>query len=102
MLSRRHFLAISAAFPTVSYLSLTPALAATPKDVLVVAQQLDNMTSLDPHESFEAVGSEICGNMYQQLVTPNLDNPEVVDPQVAESRPPARTARPLPSRSGPV
>lgn len=85
MLSRRHFLAISAAFPTVSYLSLTPALAATPKDILVVAQQLDNMTSLDPHESFEAVGSEICGNMYQQLVTPNLDNPEVVDPQVAES-----------------
>lgn len=85
MLSRRHFLALSAAFPTVSYLSMTPALAATPKDILVIAQQLDNMTSLDPHESFEAVGSEICGNMYQQLVIPSYGDPDVVDPQVAES-----------------
>ncbi|WP_347265846.1 ABC transporter substrate-binding protein [Paracoccus sp. (in: a-proteobacteria)] len=85
MLSRRHFLAISAAFPTLSYLSLGPVLAATPADILVVAQQLDNMTSLDPHESFEAVGSEICGNMYQQLVTPSFEDPEKVEPQVADS-----------------
>lgn len=85
MLSRRQFIAASAAFPTLSYLSLSKVFAATPKDVLVVAQQLDNMTSLDPHESFEAVGSEIIGNMYQQLVQPNLEDPDKVDPQVAES-----------------
>lgn len=85
MLSRRNFLAASVAFSSLSYLSLSQAFAATPKSVLVVAQQLDNMTSLDPHESFEAVGSEICGNIYQSLVSPSLTNPDDVEPVVAES-----------------
>lgn len=85
MLSRRHFLVGAAAFPAVSYLSLGTAFAANPKSVLVAAQQLDNMTSLDPHESFEAIGSEICGNMYHKLVHPNLDDPNKVDPKIAES-----------------
>ncbi|MDJ1160230.1 ABC transporter substrate-binding protein [Chelatococcus sp. SYSU_G07232] len=79
------FLAGSAAAPFLSYASLTAVYADTPKDVLVVAQQLDNMTSLDPHESFEAVGSEICGNIYQKLVTPNLDKPDAIDGDLAES-----------------
>lgn len=85
MLSRRHFLAGAAAFPAMSYLSLNAAFAANPKGILVVAQQLDNMTSLDPHESFEAVGSEICGNMYNKLVRPNFDDPNKVDAEIAES-----------------
>ncbi|MDN3713710.1 ABC transporter substrate-binding protein [Paracoccus cavernae] len=85
MLSRRHFIAGAAAFPALSYLSLSKAFAESPKTILVVAQQLDNMTSLDPHESFEAIGSEICGNMYHKLVKPNLDDPNTVDPQIAES-----------------
>ncbi|HMR30687.1 MAG TPA: ABC transporter substrate-binding protein [Geminicoccaceae bacterium] len=85
MLSRRQLIAASAAFPAISYLSVADVFAATPKNILVVAQQLDNMTSLDPHESYEAVGSEICGNMYQQLVQPSFDDPNRVDPQVAES-----------------
>ncbi|MEI2384458.1 ABC transporter substrate-binding protein [Breoghania sp. JC706] len=85
MISRRNFLAASAVFPTLSYLSWTSAFAATPKNVLVVAMQLDNMTSLDPHEGFESVGAEICGNMYHKLVAPNLEDPDKVDPQIAES-----------------
>ncbi|MGY9047595.1 hypothetical protein P775_11880 [Puniceibacterium antarcticum] len=85
MLTRRNFLATAAAFPTVSYLSLNAAMADTPNDILVVAQQLDNMTTLDPHVSFEAVGSEICGNMYQNLVKPSLENADEVLPEVAES-----------------
>ncbi|AGT11275.1 ABC transporter substrate-binding protein [Paracoccus aminophilus] len=85
MLSRRHFLAGAAAFPALSYLSLGTAFAANPKTVLVVAQQLDNMTSLDPHESFEAIGSEICGNMYHKLVMPNYEDANKVEPQIAES-----------------
>ncbi|WP_374292916.1 ABC transporter substrate-binding protein [Paenirhodobacter enshiensis] len=85
MLTRRHFLAASAAVSSISCMSLSEAIAATPKTVLVVAQQLDNMTSLDPHESFEALGGEIIGNMYQQLVTPNRENPDEVLPQIAES-----------------
>lgn len=85
MISRRQLIAGAAAFPALSYLSLSQAFAATPKTVLVVAQQLDNMTSLDPHESFEAVGSEICGNIYHKLVHPNSENPDQVDAKVAES-----------------
>lgn len=87
MITRRNFLAsTAAAIPAVSYLSMAQqAFADTPKNLLVVAQQLDNMTTLDPHVSFEATGSEIIGNMYQQLVSPNLENPDVVDPDVAES-----------------
>src|SRR5690606_8056605 len=54
-------------------------------DILVVAQQLDNMTSLDPHESFEAVGSEVCNNMYQRLVRPSYENPDQVEGGVASS-----------------
>ncbi|OOG69030.1 peptide ABC transporter substrate-binding protein [Sinorhizobium sp. A49] len=85
MISRRNLLIGGAAVPFLSYVSLVPAFAETPKDILVVAQQLDNMTSLDPHESFEAVGSEICGNIYQKLVHPNLDDANKVDPTLAES-----------------
>lgn len=85
MISRRNFLAGSAAVPFLSYASLIPAYADARQDILVVAQQLDNMTSLDPHESFEAVGSEICGNIYQKLVHPSLDNADEVVGGIAES-----------------
>jgi peptide/nickel transport system substrate-binding protein len=86
MVSRRNFLIGGAALPFLSYIDLaTTAFAATPKDILVVAQQLDNMTSLDPHEGFEAVGGEMISNMYQKLVRANSDNPNEVDPVVAAS-----------------
>lgn len=85
MISRRNFLAGAAAVPFLSYASLLPAVAAGRQDILVVAQTLDNMTSLDPHESFEAVGSEICNNMYQRLVHPSLTNPEEIEGGVASS-----------------
>lgn len=85
MISRRNFLAGAAAVPFLSYASLLPAGAAGRQDILVVAQQLDNMTSLDPHESFEAVGSEICNNIYQRLVHPSNTNPEEIEGGVASS-----------------
>lgn len=85
MISRRNFLAGAAAVPFLSYASILPSIAAGRQDILVVAQQLDNMTSLDPHESFEAVGSEICNNMYQRLVHPNFENPEQIEGGVATS-----------------
>ncbi|KAB2722802.1 ABC transporter substrate-binding protein [Brucella intermedia] len=85
MISRRGFLAGAAAVPFLSYASILPAIGAGRQDILVVAQQLDNMTSLDPHESFEAVGSEICNNMYQRLVHPSLSNPDQVEGGVAVS-----------------
>ncbi|GAA5617793.1 ABC transporter substrate-binding protein [Brucella anthropi] len=85
MISRRGFLAGAAAVPFLSYASILPAIGAGRQDILVVAQQLDNMTSLDPHESFEAVGSEVCNNMYQRLVHPSLSNPDQVEGGVAVS-----------------
>ena len=85
MISRRNLMLGGAAVPFLSYMTLVPAFAATPTDILVVAQQLDNMTSLDPHESFEAVGSEICGNIYQKLVHPSLDDADKVEPSLAAS-----------------
>lgn len=85
MLDRRSFLASSAAASLFSYSSLSAAFADTPKDILVVAQQLDNMTSLDPQEGFEAVGSEIMGNCYQKLVRPNRDKPSEVVGDLAAS-----------------
>lgn len=86
MVSRRNFLIGGAALPFLSYVELAgTAFAATPKDILVVAQQLDNMTSLDPHEGFEAVGGEVMSNMYQKLVKANSDNPDQVLPVVAAS-----------------
>ncbi|MEE9906585.1 hypothetical protein LWV33_02505 [Brucella intermedia] len=99
MISRRGFLAGAAAVPFLSYASILPAIGAGRQDILVVAQQLDNMTSLDPHESFEAVGSEICNNMYQRLVHPSLSNPDQVEGGVAVSWKPTAKARSLRSRS---
>jgi peptide/nickel transport system substrate-binding protein len=71
MISRRHFLAGAATIPFLSYANMLPAFAAGRQDILVVAQTLDNISSLDPHESFESVGSELCNNLYQRLVRPN-------------------------------
>ncbi|MBO0140178.1 ABC transporter substrate-binding protein [Agrobacterium sp. Ap1] len=86
MVSRRNFLIGGAALPFLSYINLADTVfAATPKDILVVAQQLDNMTSLDPHEGFEAVGGEMISNMYEKLVRANSDNPNEVLPVIAAS-----------------
>ncbi len=85
MISRRHFLAGAATIPFLSYANMLPAFAAGRQDILVVAQTLDNISSLDPHESFESVGSELCNNLYQRLVRPNYENPEKIDGAVAAS-----------------
>ena len=45
-----------------------PALAATPKDTVVMAKQIDDIITLDPAESFEFSGSEIIGNIYERLI----------------------------------
>lgn len=71
MVTRRQFVTGFSAIPVLSYLKFDAVFAATPASILVMAIQLDIITSLDPHESFESVGSEITGNMYQQLVNLN-------------------------------
>lgn len=83
MVTRRQFIAGCGAVPFLSWLSFNSAIAATPSSILVMAMMLDNMTSLDPHESFEGVGSEICGNLYQRLVMPNPDKPNEIKGELA-------------------
>jgi len=47
-----------------------PALRAeTPPDTLVMAQQIDDLITLDPAEVFEFAGAEYAANVYDRLVT---------------------------------
>jgi peptide/nickel transport system substrate-binding protein len=81
MLSRRTLLASAAATPFLSY----SALADTPKDVIVLGMQIDDLISLDPGEAFEFTGGEINSNAYQKLVIPDPSNPNVIKGDLAES-----------------
>jgi peptide/nickel transport system substrate-binding protein len=85
MVTRRQFVTGFAAVPVLSYLSFEPVFAATPTSILVMAIKLDIITSLDPHEGFESVGTEITGNIYQQLVKPKLASPDEIEGDLAVS-----------------
>lgn len=86
MLTRRSWLAASAAAPCLAYAGLMPrAHAQTPREVLVMGKGIDDIISLDPHEAFEYSGTEIGGNCYQTLVTtPNSDPARLVG-EIAEA-----------------
>lgn len=45
-----------------------PAIAETPADMLVMAFKIDDITTLDPAQSFEFSGMEITRNVYSKLV----------------------------------
>jgi peptide/nickel transport system substrate-binding protein len=61
------------------------AQAATPKDTVVMAKQIDDIISLDPAESFEFSGSEVVGNMYERLIDYDLKDVSKLKGQLAES-----------------
>ncbi|KKJ76112.1 ABC transporter substrate-binding protein [Kiloniella litopenaei] len=54
---------------SVSALSATATYAGTPDNVLVIANRIDDITSLDPHDLFEFAGSDYSNNVYDKLVT---------------------------------
>ena len=83
MLNRRSFLAATAATPIAA--SLAPARAATPRDLVVMAKQIDDIISFDPAEAYEFSGNEVCGNVYRRLVTPNHADNTKVTGDIAES-----------------
>jgi peptide/nickel transport system substrate-binding protein len=62
-----------------------PALAATPKDTVVMAKQIDDIISLDPAESFEFSGSEVVGNIYERLISYDLKDVSKLNGELAES-----------------
>ncbi len=62
------------------------AYAETPANMLVIAHRIDDVTTVDPAESFEFAGSDISRNVYSRLV--NLDPNDLAagyQPDLAES-----------------
>ncbi len=63
-----------------------PALAATPDNMLVIANRIDDITTLDPAQSFEFAGADVIRNIYGKLV--NFDPADLdagFQPDLAES-----------------
>src|SRR3954471_7800490 len=69
MLTRRTLLAATAGSPIA--LSAGLATAATPRDLIVMAKQIDDIISFDPAESYEFSNNEVDGNVYRRLVVPD-------------------------------
>ncbi len=62
------------------------AQAATPPNMLVIASRIDDITTLDPAESFEFAGSDVIRNVYGKLVNFNpADLSAGYEPDLAES-----------------
>ncbi|MDQ7069554.1 MAG: ABC transporter substrate-binding protein [Rhodobacterales bacterium] len=49
-------------------LTAAPVAAETPANMLVIANRIDDITTLDPAESFEFAGSDVSRNLYGKLV----------------------------------
>ena len=61
------------------------ALAATPKDTLVIAFGFDDIITMDPAEAFELSAGEIMGNTYDRLVRLDVSDPSKLIGDVAKS-----------------
>lgn len=63
-----------------------PVVAETPANMLVIANRIDDITTLDPAESFEFAGSDVSRNVYGKLVNFDpLDLSAGYGPDLAES-----------------
>ena len=61
------------------------ALAATPKDTLVVALAFDDIITMDPGEAFEISAGEIMGNAYDRLLRYDVNDPSKLVADLAKS-----------------
>ena len=82
-LTRHLLLSGTAAAPFAGWVCLADA--ATPKDTAVFAKQIDDIISLDPHESYELSGGEICTNVYDRLLRYEAEDHSKLVGGVAES-----------------
>src|SRR5579863_725632 len=80
MLTRRTLLASSVAAPAV----LRQARAATPKGIVVMAKQIDDIVSFDPAESYEFTNGEVDANCYRRLIRPDLNDVTKIEADLAE------------------
>jgi peptide/nickel transport system substrate-binding protein len=66
-----------------------PGRAATPADVLVVAQSIDDVVSFDPAQGYELTTVQTFNNVYQRLVQTNPTDGTKLEGALAESWVPA-------------
>jgi peptide/nickel transport system substrate-binding protein len=59
--------------------------AASPPDILVVVQTLDDIVTLDPAGAFELSSVQTCGSVYERLVRPDRTQPSLLRPSLATS-----------------
>ncbi|HYB55400.1 MAG TPA: ABC transporter substrate-binding protein [Alphaproteobacteria bacterium] len=74
MLTRRTLLAsaAAAAVPLAAPAIFSGARAATPRNIVAMAKQIDDIIgAFDPGESYEFSNNEGCGNLYRKLVIPD-------------------------------
>jgi peptide/nickel transport system substrate-binding protein len=83
MPNRRAVLTSAAA--TAAVYPLYGVLAATPKNILVMAKAIDDVVTLDPGESYEFTSGEICGNTYRKLVVLDSKDSSKLIGDLAES-----------------
>jgi peptide/nickel transport system substrate-binding protein len=77
---------IAAIAPVLLSLPMQQSFAATPNDMLVIANRIDDITTLDAAQSFEFAGSDVIRNVYSKLVNFNpADLSAGYEPEVAES-----------------
>src|ERR1700722_1241399 len=74
MLTRRALLASSVTAPAVLGETLGEARGATPKGIVVMAKQFDDIVSFDPAESYEFTNGEVDANCYRRLIRPDLND----------------------------
>ena len=82
-LSRRSLCTTAVASVLASYGG--SALAATPKDTLVLAFAFDDIITMDPAEAFELSAGEIMGNTYDRLVRLDINDPSKLVGDIAKS-----------------
>ncbi len=81
----RRLLAIAAISALLIACGSVPALAATPRDTLVVAFAFDDIITMDPAEAFEISAGEIMGNTYDRLVRFEVNDPSKLSGDIAKS-----------------
>lgn len=84
-LTRRQLGLAAAATLVAGSLPMHGALAATPKDTLVVAMAFDDIITLDPAEAFEISAGEMMGNGYDRLLRYDVNDPSKLLSDLAKS-----------------
>ncbi|HME21165.1 MAG TPA: ABC transporter substrate-binding protein [Acetobacteraceae bacterium] len=83
MLKRRALMASAAALPLTS--AIQAAWAATPKDTVVFASQIDDLITFDPGEAYEISAQIIASSIYDRLVRYEAEDMTKLVGGVAES-----------------